>query len=72
MSLTTPPSLFHHQNRNKNMTKSIPLTRHHLEQKANCLRYEAYLAYLDGRNKRSLDLNKKADALSAQARKFAA
>jgi hypothetical protein len=54
------------------MTKSIPLTRHHLEQEANRLRYEAYLAYLDGRNKRSLDLNKKADALSAQARKFAA
>lgn len=47
----------------------IPQSRPHLEREADRLRYEAYLAYLDGRNKRSLDLNKKADALSAQARK---
>ena len=52
------------------MTNTTPLTRHHFEREANRLRYEANLAYLDGRTKRYRELHKRADALDAQARKL--
>jgi len=55
---------------NMKMTNTTPLTRHHLEREANRLRYEANLAYLDGRTKRYRELHKRADALEAQARKL--
>ena len=50
------------------MTKTIPLTRHHIEREVNRLRYEANLAYLDGRTKRYRELHKRADALEMKVR----
>lgn len=37
---------------------------HHTERKVEQLRYDARLAYLDGRTKRAKELNKRADDLA--------
>ena len=53
----------------KTIQQQVAFARHHLEAKAERLRYDARLAFLDGRTKRARDLNKQADAVNAQARK---
>ena len=47
------------------------MNTYQMERESERLRYEARLAYLDGRTKRAKELNKKADMLDASLRKAA-
>ena len=49
------------------MKKPVTLTARDRRMGVDRLRYEARLAYLDGRNARALELNRKADALYREA-----
>ena len=51
------------------MTKPVVFTKKDRQRGAAGLRYDARLVYLDGRNARALELNRKADALERKARK---
>lgn len=49
------------------MSKPVTLTAKDRKMGVERLRYEAHLAYLDGRNARAKELNRKADALYREA-----
>jgi hypothetical protein len=53
------------------MKKPVMLTPKDRKRGPEGLRYDARLAYLDDRNARALELNRKADALDREARKAA-
>jgi hypothetical protein len=53
------------------MKKPVTLTPKDRRLGSDRLRYEARLAYLDDRNARALELNRKADALDRENRKAA-
>jgi hypothetical protein len=49
------------------MKKPVVLTAKDRRMGYDRLRFEAHYAYLDGRNARALELNRKADALAREA-----